>query len=137
MAYALKEVGVMFLEQAQRTLNAYINRYAHRYNSDCTDFYKLSSYADAEKTVIEVSIADYSHIAWLDDNDELHIVNSKTGESILDYAVENGWSEEDVSYIRFGDNIYGKCIHEDGSYTNNSYGKRVVPTPDCMDLPNQ
>lgn len=39
---------------------------------------------------------------WIGDNEEFHIEDPKTRESILNYAYEFGWSKEEVEYIKFG-----------------------------------
>lgn len=91
----------MFIQQTQKIISAFTERYI-KYDSERSDYYKINAYEDAFKQVVEFFINDYSLIVWLDEYEGLHIVNSKTHQSVFDYAEENGWSWEDVQYMKFG-----------------------------------
>ncbi len=128
----------MFIKEVQNIIRAFHERYVEKCDSERTDYYRMIADSDENGiTYVEFFIMDYSLIAWFDDSDVFHIENGQTHESILNYADEQGWDEETVNYIRYGSFTgYGKTIHEDGTFTNNAYGKKVVPTSDCMSIPD-
>ncbi len=125
----------MLLQQAQKIIDAFATRYLPLCSDD-GDFLRITSYEDKEKQVVEFTRNDYSLIAWLDDTEELHIVSSANGRSVFEFAEEHGLTEADVNYIRFGRSTFGKTIHEDGSFTDYSYGKIVMPSNDFMNMPD-
>lgn len=128
----------MFLSEMQRVIDAF-KRFMEL-DGEYEDLCRILAIGPVRSSAkgwlypVKFTYPTYSLVAWLDVNDELHIINPDTRESVFDYAEEQGWSDEDVQYIRFGES-YGKTIHEDGTYTNYAYGKKVKPSPDFMNLP--
>lgn len=78
-------------------------RYVDSYNNDQGTIYPvlhISSYKDCSAIVFHNSYDDYNLIAYIKDG-VLEIDNER-GESIYDYAEENGWSQNDVYYMKHG-----------------------------------
>lgn len=127
----------MFLQEMERIIGAF-KRYLE-YDNEVDDFYRIESYfqhATSQSGPVQTMWfhkGDYSLKAWVDENDELHVENHNL-ESVFDYDKENGWSDADVKYMKYGIRETGKTIHEDGSFTNNSWAKTVEPDPYFVDF---
>lgn len=78
-------------------------RYVDSYNNDQGAIYPvlhISSYKDCLAIVFHNSYDNYNLIVYIKDG-VLEIDNER-GESIYDYAEEQGWSQDDVYYMQHG-----------------------------------
>lgn len=87
-------------------------RYADRYHSDSGTFKFLSAENIVREGISHYTICMcfsddvvdnvYRLFVWLDDADILHVTNEKF-EDVTLFAEENGWSEDDVRHIKYGE----------------------------------
>lgn len=84
-------------------------RYYQQYHADYGRFDKIeASVDDIDNHKHEVVLNLYNsydgywlHVSLNEETDELIILND-SGENITDYAEEKGWSEKDITFIKFG-----------------------------------
>ena len=92
----------MFIEQAQKVISAFNDRYVANYDSERSDYFEITVKDEQGTITAMFSIENYHLKAWIDEHEELHIINPETGESIFDYAEENGWDEEAINFMKLG-----------------------------------
>lgn len=93
----------MFIQETQKIIDAFLNRFVENVNiNGFDDDFKMMTAYETRNEGIKMcfQINDYVFCTWLDDNNELHI--EIDGESIFNYAKENGWNEELVNQIKHG-----------------------------------
>ncbi len=109
---AEKQIPVEIEKQYQKISKAF-ERYADNYNNDQGAIYPvldISSYKDCPAIVFYNSHDNYDLIAYIKDG-VLEIDNDR-GESIYDYAEEQGWSKNDVYYMKHGTLPQGHDEHD-------------------------
>ena len=70
----------------------------------------ISSYKDCPAIVFHNSYDNYNLIAYI--KDEVLEIDNERGESIYDYAEEQGWSQNDVYYMKHGTLPQGHDEHD-------------------------
>ncbi len=139
----------MFIQEVQKVISTFYERYVARFDSECGDYHKINSYEEDDKQVVEFFINDYSLKAWIDDSEELHIINSLTGESIFDYADEQGWDEDTVYYMKYGTHmkiirasqlyigdgmyVYAGQLDDGRYFVSNVFDLERIDMPDCIE----
>lgn len=99
-------------KQYQKISKAF-ERYVDNYNNDQGAIYPvlhISSYKDRPAIVFHNSYDNYNLIAYIKYG-VLEIDNDR-GESIYDYAEEQGWSQNDVYYMKHGTLPQGHDEHD-------------------------
>lgn len=91
----------MFIQETQKIIKTFHERYISKYDSERGDYHEIHSYiGNTGIHFVCFYIEDYYLRAYFTDN-EFHIENAN-GESIFNYANENNWSEEDIHFMKFG-----------------------------------
>ena len=96
--------NAMFLQQVERTIREFYERYAKKYDLSAGDYDEVHAFVSGDgSTRVAFSKNSTRTTAYLDENDELHLLNPADDSELTEYAEEYGWSENDVRRIRFGD----------------------------------
>lgn len=96
----------MFIQETQRIIDAFLNRFVANVDIEGfdDDFKMITAYETKNEGIrICFQINDYAFCTWIDDNDELHIEVDE--ESIFDCAQDRGWDEKLVNLIKYGKEI--------------------------------
>ncbi len=104
----------MFIQQSQKIIEAFCQRYIKHYSQEDHDFERADIYEDTyldEKTgkvteniFVKFYRDDYYLKAYFNSEGEFCIDNPRE-ESIYIYAEENGWSKEDVEFMKKGERL--------------------------------
>ena len=93
----------MFIQESQRVIDAFLNRFVMEVDIEGPDedFTMMTATISKDNQVkVFFAIRDYAFCVYFDDNDELHI--EVDGQSVFDYADENGWDDKFIECVKHG-----------------------------------
>ena len=95
----------MFIQETQRIINTFKERYDSYYSSERGDYHHIEAYEYKPGEVhVRFWMSDYyleAYFTGKESKEEFHIENDRK-ESIFDYAEENCWEPIDVAYMKYG-----------------------------------